>query len=63
MTGTFLSYPPFVRIRTIGRIREGIFREGNQGFLWGLEGPRRREVWQGGKPCLTGKGGMEGEGY
>jgi len=36
MTGTFLSYPPFVRIRTIGRIREGIFREGGSGFLVGF---------------------------
>lgn len=25
--------------------------------MWGLEGPRRREIWQGGKPCLTGRDG------
>lgn len=23
--------------------------------MWGLESPRRRENWQGGKPCPTGR--------
>jgi len=33
--GNSLSYPPSVLIRAIGRIREGIFREGS-GFPMGI---------------------------
>lgn len=64
MTGTFLSYPPFVHIRTIGRIREGIFREGTR-VSCGVRKVRGGERFgRVGKPCLTGKGGgMEGLGW